>query len=187
MTTITGLYDPSTIVTDAGSDYGNFAKVLSSTGGIVLDSNIASLPVIKSVSGKKEVEQKTADSAQGRVYYLSNGKTTGTLELTTIQNNGDAIGFCGTYGDQYVAVCLELNPVTVNGKGQYAFFPWCKVSPSYEFAKPGNEVKINFQPMPAPKSMTVNLPNWTVGFNTVATTGSSLTLATGELMKIYEY
>lgn len=186
MTTITGLYDASAIVTDAGSDYGNFAKVLSSTSGIVLDSNIASLPVIKSISGKKDVEQKSIDSAQGRVYYTSGGKTTGSLEVTTIQNNGDAIGFCGTYGNEYVAVCLELTPVLVNGKAQYAFFPWCRVSPSYEVVKPGQEVKINFQPMASPKQFTVSMPNWTVGFNNVATTGATTVLATGEVMKIIE-
>lgn len=160
------LFNKATISQESMSECGN-AYLLSQTDLITPDSNVFSLPILKSVKPKDDTDMPTEQDAANNTYPLAGGKRTSSVETEFLQQDAATMNFPNTFRGEAMFLCIEGRRYPVAGKKQLILAPCAKVESKLEGGS--NTSKQNFIVLPSVALQTVNLVSLTAGFHNTFT------------------
>jgi len=166
--TVAAFFNRAAVSQESGSERAN-AYLLSLTDAFTSDSNVFSLPVIKSANFKDETDTPSQQSASNDTYYLAGGKRSASVEVEFMQQDAATKNFSNTFRGESMFLVFEAHKLPVSGKKQVFIVPYAKVESKLNVATPGSSTKQNFMAMPSAALQTINLVSLTAGFHNTFT------------------
>jgi hypothetical protein len=179
---IPALFSKIGVSQQSGSERGNYALV--STDGSTIDSNIASLPVLKSFNPKDDIDTPLEYSANNDQYPLRGGKHTASAEVEFMQQDQAVKMFYKNYGQKWMMIGLEEHKLDVNGICQMLFIPYALAEAKGDRTSPGLGMKQSFIVCPSQKEIAIKLSDWTAGFNNTCTVTASVSIPANTYMTV---